>query len=314
LKYYEQMQLIRRMEMKADALYKNRMIRGFCHLSIGQEAIPVGVEAAIGPNDQIITAYRCHGFALMRGGSVRSILGELLGKKTGITKGKGGSMHMFADRFYGGNGIVGAQVPLGTGLGFAIKYRNDMNSKQDDSISLTFYGDGAANQGQVFESYNMAALWKLPVIFICENNKYAMGTSIERSTADPDFYKRGIVIPGLQINAMDLFAVRQSIKFAKRWASEGRGPLVMDFKTYRYQGHSMSDPGTTYRTRKEISNVRSQNDPLKLLTLQITKAGIDEKELEKIEERVKEQVEREAEEAINDPLPNVKEDLWTDIY
>jgi pyruvate dehydrogenase E1 component alpha subunit len=250
-----------------------------------------------------------------QGGTVRSILGELLGKKTGITKGKGGSMHMFADRFYGGNGIVGAQVPVGTGLGFAIDYRNKLGIRdRDDSISITLYGDGAANQGQVFESFNMAALWKLPVVFICENNKYAMGTSVERSTADPDFHKRGSVIPGLQINAMDLFAVRQSIKFAKRWAKEGNGPLVMDFKTYRYLGHSMSDPGTTYRTREEISSARSQSDSLKLLAIQITKAGIEESELGKIEERIKEQVEKEAEEAINDPPPTVKEDLWKDIY
>lgn len=285
-------------------------------MSIGQEAIPVGIEATLGDKDQIITAYRCHGFALMRGGTVRSILAELLGKHTGIAQGKGGSMHMFADRFYGGNGIVGAQVPIGAGLAFAQNYFTQITDVNGATggLTLALYGDGAANQGQVYEAFNMAALWKLPCVFICENNKYAMGTSVERSSANTLFYTRGDPIPGLLVNAMDVLAVRQSIRFAQRWTSEGKGPLVMQYETYRYHGHSMSDPGTTYRSRQEISDVRTQRDPLKLLAGQIVKMGITENSLSEIEERVKEQVEKEAELAINDPLPSVEKDLWTDVY
>lgn len=243
----------------------------------------------------------------MRGGTVRSILGELLGKRTGISKGKGGSMHMFAERFFGGNGIVGAQVPVGVGLGFAQKYL------KTGGVCLAMYGDGAANQGQVFEAYNLASIWKLPVIFICENNKYAMGTSVERSTLDSEFYKRGGVIPGLRVNAMDVLAVRQALKFGQRYCLK-HGPLVMEFETYRYQGHSMSDPGTSYRTREEISAVRKDRDPPKLLARQLAQVGIDPLQLKSIDDRVKQLVDDEAELAINDPIPSVQSDLYTNIY
>ena len=284
----------------------------------------MGIEAAFGAKDQVITAYRCHGFALMRGGTVRSILAELLGKKTGVAQGKGGSMHMFAERFFGGNGIVGAQVPIGAGLAFAQKYIAEQSTNKSSfsndttnehgGLSLALYGDGAANQGQVYEAFNMAALWKLPCVFICENNKYSMGTSVERSSANRVFYTRGDPIPGLKVNAMDILAVKQSIKFAQRWTREGRGPLVMEYDTYRYHGHSMSDPGTTYRTRQEISDVRTNRDPIKLLAAQMLKAGVDQAQLDAIEERAKAQVEAEAEQALSDPLPTVEKDLWTDIY
>ena len=248
LKMYKDMIIIRRMEMAADALYKSKKIRGFCHLSVGQEAIAVGIENAITPTDTVITSYRCHGFAFMRGASVKSVLAELMGRRSGIANGKGGSMHMFTNGFYGGNGIVGAQVPLGAGLAFSHKYKNDK------AVTFDLYGDGASNQGQVFEAYNMAKLWNLPVIFACENNKYGMGTSAARSSAMTEYYKRGQYIPGLKINGMDVLATYQASKFAKDWASQGNGPLVLEYETYRYGGHSMSDPGTTYRAEKK-SNI-----------------------------------------------------------
>ena len=219
------------MEMAADALYKAKKIRGFCHLSVGQEAIAVGIENAITPTDTVITSYRCHGFAHMRGASVKSILAELMGRRSGIAHGKGGSMHMFTNGFYGGNGIVGAQVPLGAGLAFSHKYRGDKD------VCFDLYGDGASNQGQVFESFNMAKLWNLPVIFCCENNKYGMGTAAARSSAMTEYYKRGQYIPGLKINGMDVLACYQASKFAKDWASQGNGPLVLEYETYRYGGH-----------------------------------------------------------------------------
>jgi pyruvate dehydrogenase E1 component alpha subunit len=229
------------MEMAADRLYKEKKIRGFCHLSTGQEAVAVGIEHAIERADHLITAYRCHGFAMMRGGTVKSIIGELLGRREGIAYGKGGSMHMFSPGFYGGNGIVGAQVPVGAGIAFAQQYEG---KKQ---VTLALYGDGASNQGQVFEAYNMASLWKLPVIFGCENNKYGMGTAANRSSAITEYYKRGQYIPGLKINGMDVLAVKAAVKYGKEYCAAGKGPLVYEYVTYRYGGHSMSDPGTTYR-------------------------------------------------------------------
>ncbi|RAL64189.1 hypothetical protein DID88_002082 [Monilinia fructigena] len=231
---YIDMVSMRRMEMAADRLYKEKKIRGFCHLSTGQEAVAVGIEHSLTKQDDIITAYRCHGFALMRGASVKSIIGELLGRRGGIAYGKGGSMHMFTKGFYGGNGIVGAQVPVGAGLAFAHKYNGNKN------VSVSLYGDGASNQGQVFEAFNMAKLWDLPVLFGCENNKYGMGTAANRSSALTDYYKRGQYIPGLKVNGMDALAVKAAVKHAKDYANAG----------------------TTYRTREEIQRMRSTQDPI----------------------------------------------------
>ncbi|KAF2150656.1 pyruvate dehydrogenase E1, alpha subunit [Myriangium duriaei CBS 260.36] len=307
--YYD-MVAVRRMEMAADRLYKEKKIRGFCHLSTGQEAVAVGIEHAINKQDHLITAYRCHGFAMMRGGSVRSIIGELLGRREGIAYGKGGSMHMFSTGFYGGNGIVGAQVPVGAGIAFANQYMNTGN------VTLALYGDGASNQGQVFEAFNMAKLWNIPIIFGCENNKDGMGTAANRAAALTDYYKRGQYIPGLKINGMDVLAVKAAVQYGKQWCTEGKGPLVYEYVTYRYGGHSMSDPGTTYRTREEIQRMRSTNDPIaglkqKLLDWNVT----TEEELKGIDKSAREHVDEEVAAAekmdIPDPTP---ETLFEDIY
>ncbi|RKP13372.1 Dehydrogenase, E1 component, partial [Piptocephalis cylindrospora] len=253
---YRQMTLIRRLEMAADALYKAKMIRGFCHLCTGQEAVPVGMEDAITSDDALITAYRCHGFTYLRGATPTQVLAELLGRRAGISQGKGGSMHMFAKNFYGGNGIVGAQVPVGAGVAFTQHYLDQPN------FTLALYGDGAANQGQVFEAYNMAKLWDLPIAFVCENNRYGMGTSANRSSASQEYYKRAGYIPGLLVNGMDVLAVRSAVAFAREWTTSKKGPILLEMETYRYGGHSMSDPGTTYRTREEIQHMRSTRDAI----------------------------------------------------
>lgn len=307
--YYE-MAVIRRLEQASDALYKAKKIRGFCHLSTGQEAVAVGLEQALTKEDSVITSYRCHGFAYIRGGGVKAVLAELLGRRSGISYGKGGSMHMFAPGFYGGNGIVGAQVPVGAGLAFAHKYNN---SKQ---AAFILYGDGASNQGQVFEAYNMAKLWGLPAVFACENNKYGMGTSAERSSASTEYYKRGQYIPGLRVNAMDVLAVRQASAFAKKYTVEREVPMVMEYVTYRYGGHSMSDPGTTYRTRDEIQKMRSTRDPISGLRTRIINWGIaDEAALKKLDKQAKTYVDAEAKEAEESPAPdNTPKILFEDIY
>jgi pyruvate dehydrogenase E1 component alpha subunit len=307
--YYD-MVVIRQMEMAADRLYKEKKIRGFCHLSTGQEAVAVGIEHAITKEDDIITAYRCHGFALMRGGTVRSIIGELLGRREGIAYGKGGSMHMFSKGFYGGNGIVGAQVPVGAGLAFAHKYNNS------NKAAVILYGDGASNQGQVFEAFNMAKLWKLPALFGCENNKYGMGTAANRSSALTDYYKRGQYIPGLKVNGMDVLAVKAAVKYGKAWTESGNGPLVLEYVTYRYGGHSMSDPGTTYRTREEIQRMRSTNDPIAGLKQHMLDWGVtSEEELKGLDKEARSHVNEEvvAAEAMAVPDPTAKI-LFEDIY
>ncbi|TPX18382.1 uncharacterized protein E0L32_011715 [Thyridium curvatum] len=307
---YYNMVVIRQMEMAADRLYKEKKIRGFCHLSTGQEAVAVGIEHAINKDDELITAYRCHGFALMRGGTVRSIIGELLGRREGIAYGKGGSMHMFTKGFYGGNGIVGAQVPVGAGLAFAHKYTGSKKA------AVILYGDGASNQGQVFEAFNMAKLWSLPALFGCENNKYGMGTAASRSSALTDYYKRGQYIPGLKVNGMDVLAVKAAVKYGKEWTENGHGPLVLEYVTYRYGGHSMSDPGTTYRTREEIQRMRSTNDPIAGLKQKMLDwTVVTEDELKAIDKEARNHVNEEvaAAEAMAAPeaVPKI---LFEDIY
>ncbi|KAK5114771.1 alpha subunit of pyruvate dehydrogenase [Meristemomyces frigidus] len=307
--YYD-MVAVRRMEMAADRLYKEKKIRGFCHLSTGQEAVAVGIEHAIEKTDHLITAYRCHGYAMMRGGTVRSIIGELLGRREGIAYGKGGSMHMFSTGFYGGNGIVGAQVPVGAGIAFANQYMGKSN------VTLALYGDGASNQGQVFEAFNMAKLWNIPVIFGCENNKYGMGTAANRSSAITEYYKRGQYIPGLKINGMDVLAVKAAVAYGKEWCRQGKGPLVYEYVTYRYGGHSMSDPGTTYRTREEIQRMRSTNDPIAGLKQKILEWEVaTEEELKGIDKEARAHVDEEvaAAEAMPPPEPT-PEVLFEDIY
>ncbi|POS70675.1 pyruvate dehydrogenase E1 component subunit alpha [Diaporthe helianthi] len=307
--YYD-MVVTRQMEMAADRLYKEKKIRGFCHLSTGQEAVATGIEHAITKEDDVITAYRCHGYALMRGASVRSIIGELLGRRQGIAYGKGGSMHMFAKNFYGGNGIVGAQVPVGAGLAFAHKYTGRKNS------SIILYGDGASNQGQVFEAFNMAKLWNLPALFGCENNKYGMGTAAARSSALTDYYKRGQYIPGLKVNGMDVLAVKAAVKHGKEWTDADNGPLVLEYVTYRYGGHSMSDPGTTYRTREEIQRMRSTNDPISGLKTHILEWNVaSEEELKAIDKDARDHVIEEVAIAEAMPVPEATPQiLYEDIY
>ncbi|RAL11398.1 pyruvate dehydrogenase (acetyl-transferring) subunit E1 alpha [Aspergillus homomorphus CBS 101889] len=307
--YYD-MVAMRRMEMAADRLYKEKKIRGFCHLSTGQEAVATGIEHAISRDDKVITAYRCHGFALMRGGTVRSIIGELLGRREGIAYGKGGSMHMFAPNFYGGNGIVGAQVPVGAGLAFAQQYNNEK------ATSIVLYGDGASNQGQVFEAFNMAKLWNLPALFGCENNKYGMGTSAARSSALTEYYKRGQYIPGIKVNGMDVLATKAAVKYGKDYATSGNGPLVFEYVTYRYGGHSMSDPGTTYRSREEIQRMRSTHDPIAGLKQKILDWSVcTEEELKALDKAARTHVDSEVAIAEKMPAPDsTPRILYEDIY
>jgi pyruvate dehydrogenase E1 component alpha subunit len=300
LKALRDMLLIRRFEEKAGQLYGMGAIGGFCHLYIGQEAVVVGMQMALKKGDEVITGYRDHGHMLACGMDAKGVMAELTGRHGGYSKGKGGSMHMFskAENFYGGHGIVGAQVSLGTGLAFANRYRGN------DSVSLTYFGDGAANQGQVYESFNMAELWKLPVIYIIENNRYAMGTSVTRSSAQTDFSKRGISfnIPGEQVDGMDVRAVKAA----------GEGPFILEMQTYRYRGHSMSDPAK-YRTREEVDKVRHDSDPIEQVRNRLLAAKMSEDELKKIDAEVREIVNAAADFAQHDPEPDASE-LYTDIY
>lgn len=308
--FYRIMQLYRRFEIVADTLYKERLIRGFCHLYDGQEAVVVGLEAAIKPTDSVITAYREHCHQLARGDTPRRAMAELLGKFTGCSKGKGGSMHMYnvEKNFYGGNGIVGAQVPVGAGLAFKHKYL------KDGGIAIAAMGDGAANQGQVYEAANMAALWKLPFIFQIENNEFGMGTSTRRASASTDFYTRGDYVPGLWIDGMDVLAVKAGFQFAAEWCRSGKGPLFLETQTYRYHGHSMSDPGVSYRSRQDIDTVRAERDCIenvknRLLSLK----WATESELKKIDKEVRAEVDDAADFARKSPFPPA-EQLTADIY
>lgn len=308
LKFYRQMQVIRRMETAASTLYKSKVIRGFCHLYSGQEACCIGMEAALKEGDSIITAYRCHGWTYIRGVSAAEILCELAGRKTGCSKGKGGSMHMYGYEYYGGNGIVGAQVPLGAGIALAHKYRGN------GQICVTLYGDGAANQGQVFETYNMAKLWDLPCIFVCENNGYGMGTSVERAAATTEYHTRGDYIPGIKVNGMDILTVREATRFAADHTRSGKGPIVMELATYRYYGHSMSDPGTSYRSRDEVQSVRKTRDPISNLREKLLDSGLaDTDDIKGIEKDAKEEVEAAVQAAQSDPDPTL-DDLFLDVY
>merc|ERR1712121_70846 len=310
LRLYHQMVTVRRMETAAANLYKEKAIRGFCHLCSGQEAIYSGIGAALREQDSVITSYRAHGFTYVMGIPAIGVLAELTGRKSGCVRGKGGSMHMYAKNFYGGNGIVGAQVPLGAGIAFAHKY------KGDGGVNFSLYGDGAANQGQVYEAFNMAKLWNLPAVFICENNGYAMGTSTERHHgAESEFYKRGDYIPGMWVDGMDVLAVREATRFAIDYCSvQKKGPLVYEISTYRYHGHSMSDPGTSYRTRDEVQEVRQTRDPITGFRDRIVAAGLaDTAELKAIEIDVKKAVDADVKKAKTDGEIGAEE-LFYDIY
>ena len=310
MQLYREMLLIRRFEERAGQLYGLGLIGGFCHLYIGQEAVAVGLQSAMTVGkDSVITGYRDHGHMLAYGIDPKVIMAELTGRAAGISKGKGGSMHMFSvdHGFYGGHGIVGAQVPLGTGLAFKHKYA------EDGGVCLTYMGDGAVNQGQVYEAFNMAKLWDLPVIYAIENNKYAMGTSISRSSSEPLLYRRGEAhrIPGLQVDGMDVLAVRGAADVALEWTRSGKGPIIIEFMTYRYRGHSMSDPAK-YRTREEVQEVREHNDAIERAKNDLIKMGVSEDQLKELEKRIRAQVAEAADFAESSPEPP-PEELYTDV-
>ena len=307
---YREMLLIRRFEEKAGQMYGMGLIGGFCHLYIGQEAVVVGMQMTLKEGDQVITGYRDHGHMLACGMDPKGVMAELTGRRGGYSKGKGGSMHMFSveKNFYGGHGIVGAQVSLGTGLSFVNSYRGS------DHVCLTYFGDGAANQGQVYESFNMAELWKLPVVYVIENNRYAMGTPINRSSATIDLSKRGLSfnIPGEQVDGMDVRAVKAAGDKAVAWCREGKGPYILEMMTYRYRGHSMSDPAK-YRTREEVDKVRTEHDPIEQVRNRLLqKKWSTEDDLKKIDAKVRDTVNEASEFAIHEPEPDPSE-LYTDV-
>jgi len=308
--FYREMLLIRRFEEKAGQLYGLGLIGGFCHLYIGQEAVAVGLQSALdGDKDSVITGYRDHGHMLAYGIDPKVIMAELTGRAAGISRGKGGSMHMFSveKKFYGGHGIVGAQVSLGTGLAFGHKYRGD------GGVAMAYFGDGAANQGQVYESFNMAELWKLPIIFVIENNQYAMGTSVNRSSAEDQLYRRGesFRIPGWQVDGMDVLAVRGAAEAALEWVRAGKGPILLELKTYRYRGHSMSDPAK-YRSREEVQAVRDKSDAIEHLKKLMEGAGIAEDRFKEIDKEIRQIVSDAADFAESAPEPDLAE-LYTDV-
>lgn len=310
LKLYHDMMVIRRIEEKSGQLYGMGKIAGFCHLYIGQEAVVTGIQTFVKEEDSIITAYRDHGHMLACGIDPRGVLAELMGRIDGLSKGKGGSMHMFSKEksFYGGHGIVGAQVPLGTGLALAHKY------EKNRGISFTYFGDGAANQGQVYEAYNMASLWKLPVLFIIENNQYSMGTSVERHSCTAQFYSRGLGfnIPGRDVNGMDIFEVQKAAKEAVDHVRSGKGPYILEVDTYRYKGHSMSDPAK-YRDKEEVESFRKHNDPISNCKQDLLDAKVcTEDDLKDIDQQVKAMVKEVVEFCENSPEPDASE-LYTDV-
>ncbi len=307
---YREMLMIRRFEEKAGQMYGMGLIGGFCHLYIGQEAVVIGMQMASKGGDAVITGYRDHGHMLACGMDPKGVMAELTGRRGGLSKGKGGSMHMFSveKHFYGGHGIVGAQVSLGTGLAFANHYRGN------DNVSLTYFGDGASNQGQVYESFNMAELWKLPVVYIIENNRYAMGTSVSRASAQTDFSKRGLSfnIPGEQVDGMDVRAVKAAGERAVEWCRARKGPYILEMQTYRYRGHSMSDPAK-YRSKDEVQKMREERDPIEQVRRRLIEDWkVGEDELKAIDAKVRDIVNEAAEFATNDPEPDPAE-LWTDI-
>ena len=309
LEAYRMMLLIRRFEEKAGQLYGMGFIGGFCHLYIGQEAVVTGVKLAADENDQFIATYRDHGHMLALGMDPKRVMAELTGRASGYSKGKGGSMHMFSkeSQFFGGHGIVGAPVPLGAGLAFANRYRGN------DKICWCFFGDGAANQGQVYETFNMSELWQLPIVFVIENNKYAMGTSIERSSSTTNLSMRGqsFAIPGEQVDGMDVAAVKDAAERAASSARSGDGPVILEMRTYRYRGHSMSDPAK-YRSRDEVQHVRSERDPIEQVRAHLLREGAQEEDLVKIDKAVRQIVQEAAEFAQSDPEPD-RSELFTDI-
>ncbi len=310
-KHYHDMLLNRRFEERAGQLYGMGLIGGFCHLYIGQEAVVVGLMGAAKLGDQQVTSYRDHGHMLAQGLDPKAVMAELTGRSTGLSRGKGGSMHMFSNekKFYGGHGIVGAQVPIGTGLAFANQYRGSK------AVSLTYFGDGAANQGQVYESFNMAELWKLPVIYVIENNHYAMGTSVKRSSAVSDFSKRGssFGIPGINVDGMDVEAVQAAGAEAMEFCRSGKGPIILSMNTYRYRGHSMSDPAK-YRSKEELTEYREKRDPIENFGKKLMERGlVNEQDLKQMDAEVKKVVVEAAEFATESPEPGVEE-LYTDVY
>ncbi len=306
---YRDMLAIRRFEEKAGQMYGMGLIGGFCHLYIGQEAVVIGMQMSLKPGDQVITGYRDHGHMLACGMDAKGVMAELTGRRNGYSRGKGGSMHMFSVEkgFFGGHGIVGAQVPLGTGLAFANRYRGN------DNVCLTYFGDGAANQGQVYESFNMAELWSLPVVYVIENNRYAMGTAIHRSSATVELAQRGLSfgIEGEQVDGMDVRAVKAAGEKAVKLCREGKGPYILEMLTYRYRGHSMSDPAK-YRTREEVEKVRVEQDPIEMVRQRLLEKGMAEDALKKIDQEVRAIANEAAEFATHDPEPDPAE-LYTDV-
>ena len=314
MEYFRTLTTYRRMETLCDQAYKAKKIRGFCHLYIGQEAIALGMCNALDKDDQIVTGYRDHVWYVARGGEPKHVFAEMMGKQLGCSKGKGGSMHMYSEsgRFYGGNGIVGAQASLGCGL--AWKHSLTNGKENPKNCAVTLYGDGAANQGQIFECFNMASLFKIPCIFVCENNHFGMGTAEAKGSAHPKFYKRCEYIPGLRVDGMDLFAVMEGTRWAREWTTKGNGPCILELDSYRYMGHSMSDPDSVYRTKDDVRKVRDERDCIvHMRKLILDNSVATEAELKAIEKDVKKTLESALMEAEKAPTTN-SEELWTDVY